>query len=209
MGNYKEGRGKSRCVLKVDLQKAYDSVNWDFLLGVLLAIGTPLQFVSWVRACVTPPKFYVMINGSLEGFHDRCECLGLTHLVFADNLMIFCAAERDSLEFVRQVLTKFVELSGLVANIGKSSMFVAGVESGEAEELGYLSCIFVLPACVTHEVDRLLRSYLWEGSVVSWGGARVAWDEVCLPLGERGVGCEACGLLEPGYYYAAALASLN
>ncbi|XP_038876458.1 uncharacterized protein LOC120068881, partial [Benincasa hispida] len=137
--NYKKGGG-SRVVLKVDLQKAYDSVNWDFLFGVLLAIGKPFQFVSWVRACVTSPKFSVMINCSLEGFfpgrkglrfHDRCECLGLTHLVFANDLMIFCAAERDSLELMRQVLTEFAKLSGLVANVGKSSMFVTGVESRE------------------------------------------------------------------------------
>ncbi|XP_038904289.1 uncharacterized protein LOC120090641 [Benincasa hispida] len=106
--------------------------------------GTPLQFVSLVSACVTLPKFFVMINGSLEGFfpgrkglrfHDRYEHLGLTHLVFADDLMIFCAAERDSLEFVRQVLVDFVRLFGLVINVGKSSIFVTGMESGEAEEL--------------------------------------------------------------------------
>ena len=58
--------------MKVDLQKAYDSVNWDFLFGLLIAIGTPLRFVSWVRACVTSPMFSIMINGSLEGFfHGR------------------------------------------------------------------------------------------------------------------------------------------
>ncbi|XP_038904291.1 uncharacterized protein LOC120090644 [Benincasa hispida] len=104
-----------------------------------MRIGTPLQFVSWVRACVTLPKFSVMINGSLEGFfswfHDRCERMGLTHLVFADDLMIFYAAERDSMEFVRQVLVEFAGLFGSVANVGKTSMFVEGVESGEVEEL--------------------------------------------------------------------------
>ncbi|XP_038888122.1 uncharacterized protein LOC120078021 [Benincasa hispida] len=135
--------------------------------------GTPLQFVSWVRACVTSPMFSMMVNGSFEGFfpgrkglrqgdplshflfvmvieilsrllnnhpvwfrfHDRCERVGLTHLVFVDDLMIFCAAKRDSLEFVRQVLADFAGLSGLVANVGMSSMFFVGVESGKAEEL--------------------------------------------------------------------------
>ncbi|XP_038882312.1 uncharacterized protein LOC120073552 [Benincasa hispida] len=139
---YKESRENPRCVLKVNLQKAYDLVNWDFLFGVLLAIDFPLQFVSWVTACVTSPMFSVMINSSLEGFfpgrkgfQDQCEHIGLTHLVFADDLMIFCAAERDSLEFVRQVLTDFVGLSGFVSKFGKSSMFVASVEPDEAEEL--------------------------------------------------------------------------
>ncbi|XP_038895780.1 uncharacterized protein LOC120083943 [Benincasa hispida] len=68
-------------------------------------------------------------------FHDRCERVGLTHLVFADDFMIFCATEKNSLKFVRQVLADFTGLSRLLANVGKSSIFVAGVESGEAEEL--------------------------------------------------------------------------
>ncbi|XP_038875105.1 uncharacterized protein LOC120067635 [Benincasa hispida] len=169
--SYKKSRGKPRCVLKVDLQKAYDSVNWDFLFGVLLAIGMPLQFVSWVRACVTLLKFSVMINGSLEGFfswfHDRCKRVGLTHLVFVDNLMIFCAAERDSLKFVRQVLADFAGMSGLVANVGKSSMFVAGVESREAEELA---------AFMGFSIGSLPISYLWKGNAVSRDGARM-WDK--------------------------------
>ncbi|XP_038876528.1 uncharacterized protein LOC120068959 [Benincasa hispida] len=160
-------------------------------------------------------------------FHDRCERLGLTHLVFADDLMIFCAAERDSLEFVRQVLTEFAELSGLVANVGKGSMFVAGVESREVEELAaYMSVslgslpvrYLSLPLLVgqLRVVDcapliqritarirswaarslsfagrlQLVRSVLqsFQGSMVSRGGAWVAWDEVCLPLGEGDLG---------------------
>ncbi|XP_038895844.1 uncharacterized protein LOC120084011 [Benincasa hispida] len=188
-------------------------------IKVKIVPGTPLQFVSWVRACVTSPKFFMMINGSLEGFfpgrkglrfHDRCEHLGLTHLVFADDLMIFCAVERDSLEFVRQVLTEFAELSGLVANVGKSSMFVAGVESREAEELtvymgvslGRLRAMDCAPliqritACIRSWAGRSLSfagrlqlvSYLWKGSVVSQSGARVAWDEVCVSLEEGGLG---------------------
>ena len=59
---------KPRCTMKVDLQKAYDSVNWDFLFGLLIAIETPLRFVSWVCSCVTFLMFSIMINGLLEGF---------------------------------------------------------------------------------------------------------------------------------------------
>ncbi|KAL0439722.1 UNVERIFIED_CONTAM: hypothetical protein Slati_2455200 [Sesamum latifolium] len=33
-----------RCALKVDLQKAYDTVEWDFLRAVLTLFGFPEQF---------------------------------------------------------------------------------------------------------------------------------------------------------------------
>ncbi|KAA0062333.1 putative reverse transcriptase [Cucumis melo var. makuwa] len=143
------------------------------LFGLLIAIGTPLKFVSWIRACVTSPMFSIMINGSLEGFfhgrkgvrqgdplspflfvmmmevlscmlnkipqsflfHHRCENVKLNHLTFADDLMIFCAADESSLRFIRECLQKFGELSGLFVNLTKNSMFVAGVNSEVASHL--------------------------------------------------------------------------
>ncbi|XP_038889378.1 uncharacterized protein LOC120079297 [Benincasa hispida] len=149
----------------------------------------------------------------INGFNDRCERVGLTHLVFVDDLMIFYATERDSLEFIRQVLTDFVGLSRLVANIGKSSMFVAGVESGEAKELAafmgfslgslhvrYLGlpllvgqlramdCAPLIQRITARIRSWAARSLSFAGSAVSRGGAQVAWDEVCLPLGEGRLG---------------------
>lgn len=35
-----------RCLLKIDLRKAYDTVNWDFLRSVLVGLGFPTHFVG-------------------------------------------------------------------------------------------------------------------------------------------------------------------
>lgn len=48
VGGYHLNKGLSRCVLKIDLQKVYDSVHWDFLFGLLLASGTPYRIVNWI-----------------------------------------------------------------------------------------------------------------------------------------------------------------
>ncbi|KAL0302627.1 UNVERIFIED_CONTAM: putative ribonuclease H protein [Sesamum calycinum] len=42
-----------RCALKVDLRKAYDTVEWDFLSAVLQLFGFPGTFIGWVEECVT------------------------------------------------------------------------------------------------------------------------------------------------------------
>ncbi|XP_038998866.1 uncharacterized protein LOC120124224 [Hibiscus syriacus] len=57
-----------RCAIKVDLQKAFDSVSWDFLLKVLAAMGLPCTFCNWIKACITTPMFSLSLNGSLVGF---------------------------------------------------------------------------------------------------------------------------------------------
>ncbi|KAL0299864.1 UNVERIFIED_CONTAM: hypothetical protein Sangu_3150300 [Sesamum angustifolium] len=57
-----------RCALKVDLRKAYDTVEWDFLSAVLQMFGFPGTFIGWVEECVTTPMFSVCINGNPHGF---------------------------------------------------------------------------------------------------------------------------------------------
>lgn len=62
MGNHK------KCVIKVDLLKAYDMVNWDFLMMVLKVIGFNPNIIKWIKECVNTLSFLVCINGELYTF---------------------------------------------------------------------------------------------------------------------------------------------
>ncbi|KAL0285647.1 UNVERIFIED_CONTAM: Retrovirus-related Pol polyprotein from type-2 retrotransposable element R2DM, partial [Sesamum radiatum] len=57
-----------RCALKVDLRKAYDTVEWDFLSAVLTLFGFPPLFISWIEECVTTASFSVCVNGAPHGY---------------------------------------------------------------------------------------------------------------------------------------------
>lgn len=35
-----------RCTLKIDIQKAYDTLHWDFLEAKMLGLGYPQRFVE-------------------------------------------------------------------------------------------------------------------------------------------------------------------
>jgi hypothetical protein len=63
----------------------------------------------------------------------------LSHLCFADDLLIFSAATLKSALAIKAVLAEFCELSGLKANPIKSSVFCSGA-SLAAEEL-VLNCL--------------------------------------------------------------------
>ena len=65
---YNRKNEKSRCALKIDLHKAFDSVNWDFILAVLEHMNFPQPFIKWIKACICHPWFSVKVNGASKGF---------------------------------------------------------------------------------------------------------------------------------------------
>ncbi|GKC95092.1 putative RNA-directed DNA polymerase, eukaryota, reverse transcriptase zinc-binding domain protein [Tanacetum coccineum] len=68
MHNYHLDRGSPRCAFKVDIQKAYDTVDWSFLKEVLIGFGFHNRLVGWIMECVTTTSFSISINGSLHGY---------------------------------------------------------------------------------------------------------------------------------------------
>lgn len=46
--NYHKEKGIPRCAVKVDVMKAYDSIDWDFVLQCLHTIGAPGMYLDLV-----------------------------------------------------------------------------------------------------------------------------------------------------------------
>jgi hypothetical protein len=55
-------------ILKLDLKKAYDCINWDFLRMILIQTGFGLLTTNWVMSCVTSATFAVLVNGETTSF---------------------------------------------------------------------------------------------------------------------------------------------
>ncbi|KAJ0616096.1 putative RNA-directed DNA polymerase [Helianthus annuus] len=51
-------------LFKVDFAKAYDTLNWQFLLRVLKEMRFPDKWVSWISSCLKSGKGSVIVNGS-------------------------------------------------------------------------------------------------------------------------------------------------
>ena len=61
-------RKESGVLCKLDLEKAYDCINWDFLLSVMQRMGFGEKWVGWIRWCISTALFSVLVNGSPTGF---------------------------------------------------------------------------------------------------------------------------------------------
>lgn len=53
---------------KLDIEKAYDHVNWNFLILILKDMGFGTKWLKWISFCIRTVKFYVLINGTPESF---------------------------------------------------------------------------------------------------------------------------------------------
>jgi hypothetical protein len=54
-----------RFMLKINLQKAYDYIEWPFFKYLLLGLSFPYKFVNWVMACITTTSYTFNVNGDL------------------------------------------------------------------------------------------------------------------------------------------------
>ena len=51
-------------VFKIDFEKAYDHVCWDFLDHVLEKKGFSPRWRKWMRGCLSTVSFAVLVNGN-------------------------------------------------------------------------------------------------------------------------------------------------
>ena len=218
------------------------------------------------QGCSLSPYLYVILNNVLSKmlnraacehqfeYHPQCKKVQLTHISFADDILVFTDGSVRSLRGVLTVMDKFATISGLHINATKSSIFASGQTIREvvqeAELLGlkvgklpvrylgmplttkaltkqdyeplidrvrrrmlawrnkYLSYAgrlqliksvissivnfwsqaFILPKACLDEIENMCSAFLWSGSPNQTSKAKVAWDDLCCPKQEGGLG---------------------
>ncbi|XP_060210459.1 uncharacterized protein LOC132637381 [Lycium barbarum] len=66
-------------------------------------------------------------------FHPKCKKLGITHMCFADDLLLFSRGDSASVQALFHCFQIFSASSGLQANLGKSSISFGSVQVQEQE----------------------------------------------------------------------------
>ncbi|MCI09878.1 RNA-directed DNA polymerase (Reverse transcriptase), partial [Trifolium medium] len=61
--DYEKKSHQSCIILKVDFEKAYDSVDWGFLEYILPRFGFCDKWRAWMQACVCSDNMSVLVNG--------------------------------------------------------------------------------------------------------------------------------------------------
>nr|GEV71218.1 putative RNA-directed DNA polymerase, eukaryota, reverse transcriptase zinc-binding domain protein [Tanacetum cinerariifolium] len=128
---------KKLLVLKVDFEKAFDSLRWDFLDKVMEKIGFGTKWRSWISGCLRNVRSSILVNGSptkeFKIFKGLRQGDPLSHFLF-----ILAMEGLHSLTCKAEDLGLF---KGLKINVDKSKIFGVGVSNVEtslmARTIGY------------------------------------------------------------------------
>ena len=71
-------------------------------------------------------------------YHPKCKKIQLTHLCFADDLLIFAKGKLESVMGIQNVLKQFYLFFGLQLNCAKSEFFSTGIYRDMLEEIPLL-----------------------------------------------------------------------
>ncbi|XP_025693017.1 uncharacterized protein [Arachis hypogaea] len=160
----KKGKHESNEVaIKLDMNKAYDRLEWDFLQRVMEEFGFSKEWITLTMSCVKSATYRFKINGKLStniipqrglrqgdplspylfilaaeyftilmekarkenlisGIKLAPTAPVITHLLFADDCIIFAGAQEEDIYQLIQVINKYTEASGQRINIDKSGL---------------------------------------------------------------------------------------
>lgn len=60
---HKRVGSKASVAIKLDLNKAYDRVCWDFMFQVMVKLGFDQKWIDWIKQCVCSVKYSIYVNG--------------------------------------------------------------------------------------------------------------------------------------------------
>ncbi|KAJ9556535.1 hypothetical protein OSB04_011149 [Centaurea solstitialis] len=154
-------KNKKGLIFKVDFEKAYDSVEWSFLLDAMENMGFGLKWRNWVKSCLSTSKVSVLVNGSPtgefsmeRGLRQGDPLAPFLFLIMTEglHLLINEALEKglykgvngpDNVINLLKVLKCFQAVSGLKLNLKKSKIYGIGVEIVEVQGwVNMLGCGF-------------------------------------------------------------------
>nr|GEZ11533.1 RNA-directed DNA polymerase, eukaryota [Tanacetum cinerariifolium] len=136
-----KNRKKQIMMFKVDFEKAYDSVRWEFVDNVLKKFGFGEKWCLWIRSCLQSSRGSVLVNSSptvVDASLFRGIKIGssiqLSHLFYADDAIFMGNWSQSNISTIIRVLDVFHRASGLHINMNKSKMLGISVDNNLVEQ---------------------------------------------------------------------------
>ncbi|XP_019432658.1 PREDICTED: uncharacterized protein LOC109339642 [Lupinus angustifolius] len=178
--------------IKLDIRKAFDTMDWCFLLDTLKAFGFCNKFCTWIKKDVLSRGIMKLVNeGKLNSISGPASSKSPSHVLYADDILIFCKGIKRELLTLKHLVNEYAYVSGYHINANKwkpkktrlqpmvdkilaklakwkgSSLSIMGrvelVKSVIQSMLLYSFHIYKWPTQLLKNVDRKIRNFIWSG----------------------------------------------
>ncbi|XP_019459896.1 PREDICTED: uncharacterized protein LOC109359653 [Lupinus angustifolius] len=244
--------------IKLDVRKAFDTIDWDFLLDTLHAFGFDSKFIHWIKVILTSAKLSIVVNGHSVRFFP---CKRGVRQGDPFSPLLFCLAEdvlsrglKREILALNKLISTYAQASGQHINLDKCKFyyneanarklsnlsswlgFTAGripcyylgvplfrgkpmtihlkpladriitklskwkgsflsimgrvelVKSIIHNMLAYSFHVYAWPLTLLKSMDQSIRNFIWSGDLKVRKIVTVAWDKLCYPVKEGGLG---------------------
>ncbi|KAL6576888.1 hypothetical protein OROMI_011164 [Orobanche minor] len=149
-------------IIKLDMEKAYDRINWNFIFQVMTRFGFSVAWVNFIKSCISNCWFSILVNGQSAGFFKSDKGIRqgdpLSPLIFA------IAADY----FSRSIDKLFDRNPTMFYKIKKK-------------------CVPLWKGFQSFEI--IFNKFLWGTSDNRRRLHWAAWSRLCYPTNEGGLGC--------------------
>nr|GEW25655.1 RNA-directed DNA polymerase, eukaryota [Tanacetum cinerariifolium] len=213
---------KRALIFKVDFEKAFDSVRWDFLDEVLRKFGFGDKWCNWIQCCLKSSRGSILVNGSpteefqfgkgmFHGIKLGGCLVNLSHMFYADDVVFVGQWSTNNITILTHVLECFHKASGLRINMSKSKIIGVHVDTDMVNKaslkLGclvlktpftYLGSVMGAPESVLNSIESL-PSHFFNGHApnskkTSW----VSWKKALASKDRGGLGISSLYAMNRG-----------
>ncbi|XP_071718172.1 uncharacterized protein [Rutidosis leptorrhynchoides] len=133
----KQTRSKS-LIFKVDFEKAFDCLSWEFLLEVMEFMGFGIRWRHWILSCLSSASISVIVNGSPTSEFNLARGVRqgdpVSHFLFILAAEGLNALTKAAVNYIYSLMLK-LEVTKFVSPISnmRSKLYGVGVNSSEVE----------------------------------------------------------------------------
>ncbi|GJZ47895.1 putative RNA-directed DNA polymerase, eukaryota, reverse transcriptase zinc-binding domain protein [Tanacetum coccineum] len=205
----KKNRSKG-LIFKVDFEKAYDSLNWRFLIDKMNKMGLekdganggvllrkrgktrrpsfPFLFILAAEGLNAIVKEAV-VKGVFKGVKVGSNNVVFSHLQYADDTIFFGEWNKQNAKVLMYILKCFEEVSGLRVNYNKSKLYGVGVSDSELRDMArWMRCSvgdFPFTYLGLPIGDNMRRVDAWNSMIEKFKNRLAEWKAKSMSFGGR------------------------